>query len=408
MAFQNKGTFCHRRFLSPKIFLLRSESDWHLSRSSAKAFQRAIDQEKSSSQLKEQKCKPILPHSSTKRKQFSPKSSDSKESQGKHLEILRTFEKFEESTKENFNSEPNQKTKCNLQLPRTLDVPKTRHHENCVSVDSERSPPKTKSSRYKICEENSEFNESRYVFKPRSNKEQHSEQFERNFPTSKSPYSKQVRLTCEKQKYGKEYRAALQGCFANGLHSRKYSSSPHSFQTTSTPKAIKVKPKSQDELMTPVADASSVNLFSELDPNLPKSKTISRRTKLDNTPGKPTSIKTPVVLKTRNAPLVLNLNKPQRMVKSDTTPRVPKTYSSCKVPTSLITPSESEVSYTDGETSDSIAQDEKFERHELRKIVKPRSVSNNNHKTRNPKEIIYKPLFSNKPKVWKSLVVEND
>ncbi len=204
----------------------------------------------------------------------------------------------------------------------------------------ENSRPKTRSSS-KICAEGtnkqdclkSEFNESQCILKGASDREEQSGIFKRNL-VGESSDSRQISYKV------KALRVSLMDCFANGLHARQ-NLTRGAFQTTSTPKAVRV-------------------------------------------------------------PTKLTFDITSRVPTSDITPRVPKSQITPRVPTSHITPPQSEVSCTEDESS-GFTQEEEFERNTFRAGSKEKKKSK-----RTVEGIVYKPLFSNKPRLWKSVVVENN
>ena len=151
-------------------------------------------------------------------------------------------------------------------------------------------------------------------------------------------------------------RVSLEDCFAQGLHDKQ-----KLCQTTSTPKAMKVK------LLPSSHVASSLHT-----PRPPPSRVLTS----DTSPKVPTSYVTPGLPSSHTT---------QRKVTSKSTPRVPSSH---------ITPPQSDFSSTENESSSFT----KKKRTVGEKRILEKSAGN---KT-------YKPLFSNKPRLWKSVVVEND
>lgn len=218
---------------------------------------------------------------------------------------------------------------------------------------------------------NQDYNESQSIFKATSNREDNSEACKinmvRKYP---SENSRQVRSpTSNKEKCTRELRVSLMDCFANLLHTRQ-NLSRGSFQTTSTPRAIRVPTKSQEVPTFPI------------------------------TPRVPTLHMTPRVLTSHTIPKVPTSAITPRVPTSHITAKVPKLHITPRMPTSTITPPESEVSCTEDESS-VFTQKEEFEKDKFRG-----SSKENNEKA--TEGIVYKPLFSNKPRLWKSVVVEND
>ncbi|CAB3985866.1 Hypothetical predicted protein [Paramuricea clavata] len=212
---------------------------------------------------------------------------------------------------------------------------------------------------------NLDYNESRSIFKATSNREDNSEASKinmvRKYP---SENSRQVRSpTSNKEKCTRELRVSLMDCFANLLHTRQNLSRGF-FQTTSTPRAIRVPTKSQEVPTSPI------------------------------TPRVPTLHMTPRVLTSHTIPKVPTSAITPRVPTSHITAKVPKLHITPRMPTA-ITPPETE------DESSFFTQKEQFEKDKFRG-----SSKENNEKA--TEGIVYKPLFSNKPRLWKSVVVEND
>lgn len=169
------------------------------------------------------------------------------------------------------------------------------------------------------------------------------------------------------KKLAEDVKVSLIDCFANGLHTKK-NSTRGPFQTTSTPKANRAPTYSHHVSI------------SHINPGIPTSD--SRRV--------PTSYTTP------------------RVPTSYTTPRVTTSYvtstfskSNPRVPPFNITPPESAESCTEDERT-IFSEEKKFARGRLRHCKTDITSK------RDAEKIVYKPLFSNKPRFWKSVVVEND
>ena len=334
-------TLNNKKEPSPKSCVLSYiEGNKPITKSSVKALKRTIDQENLNSKFKENQriSKPTLSELSNK-EEFSQKISVSGNHASNHPKTRSSSELFEGTSNESFSTEfkrsvgkPSMTGKANSQ--------KRRVSKNGSVFYGENSWPKTRSSS-KICAEGttkqeslkSEFNESQCILKGASNKEEQSGIFKRNL-VGESSGSRQISYKV------KALRVSLMDCFTNGLHARQ-NFTRGAFQTTSTPKAVRVPTKSTSDI----------------------------------TPRVPTS---------------------------DITPRVPKSQIIPRVPTSHITPPQSEASCTEDESS-GFTQEKEFERNTFRAGSKEEK-----NRKRTVEGIVYKPLFSNKPRLWKSVVAEND
>ena len=160
------------------------------------------------------------------------------------------------------------------------------------------------------------------------------------------------------KKLTEDVKVSLIDCFANGLHTKK-NSSLGPFQTTSTPKANRTPTYSHEVSI------------SHINPGIPTSD--SRRI--------PTSYTT------------------SKITRSYVTSTFSK--SNPRVPPFNITPPESAESCTEDERT-IFSEEKEFTRGRLRHYKTDVTSK------RDAEKIVYKPLFSNKPRFCKSVVVEND
>ena len=173
--------------------------------------------------------------------------------------------------------------------------------------------------------------------------------------------SKEVEKSRQNEKnVTKVLRISLIDCFANGLHT-KQNSGGYPFQTTSTPKPAR-RPNNSHEVP-----------ISHITPRIPTSLS----------PSVPTSYFVP------------------KVKKSYVTTTFPKSDIAHRVSSWNITPPESAESCTEDERS-IINEEKELARDKFR--YRTTDITSK----RDAAKIVYKPLFSNKPRFWKSVVVEND
>jgi hypothetical protein len=217
---------------------------------------------------------------------------------------------------------------------------------------------------------NSDVTESESIPEDPNRQEEQSGIIKRNLAGKSA--NENTRNVINKDVRVKVLKVSLTQCFANGLRARE-NFTQGSFLATSTPKAIRVPTRNSQDV--PISRKTSKATTSHISPRVLTSDITSKG---------PTS------------------DRSSRLPISDITPRVLKSQMAPTLQSSQITPPESEASCTEEERSMS-TRDVEFGRHDLR-----RGLSGKNKKKKTCKEIKYKPLFSNKPRQWMSVVVEND
>ena len=183
--------------------------------------------------------------------------------------------------------------------------------------------------------------------------------------------------------FAKTLRVSLIDCFSSGLQA-KQTLNQVSFQPTSTPKPARVKSSSQEAPFS--ATIRTVSASSTIPTSQANSKVSTSHTARKVTPY-------PIISKAPKSHIM------SRVPTSDITPGVRKSHISSKIPSSMMTPPESEASCPEDEN---FTKREKFKRNKFWGSSKASSKSERTLET-----IVYRPLFSSKPRPWKSVVVEN-
>ena len=183
--------------------------------------------------------------------------------------------------------------------------------------------------------------------------------------------------------FAKTLRVSLIDCFSSGLQARQ-TLNQVSFQPTSTPKPARVKSSSQE---APFSDTTRmVSALSTIPTSKANSEVSTSHSARKVTPY-------PIISKAAKSHII------SRVATSNITPEVQKS-GALQVPSSIMTPPESEASCPEDEN---FTKREKFKRNKFWGSSKASSKSERTLET-----IVYRPLFSSKPRPWKSVVVEND
>ena len=286
-----------------------------------------------------------------------------------HPQARSSFKKFQETSNECFypNVDKQATTGKNNQK-------NTFHKEQLPKNGSygERNRAKTRSSSREWGGKtnqknfNSDSNQSRN-FREASGEEEQSGIFKRNL-AGKS-LSKNTRKVITEEKSAKTLRVSLVDCFADGLHARE-NSTDGIFHATSTPKAMRVPTNSRSSSTAPTSHITPRVPTSDI---TPKVRTFDRSARLR-----------------------------PRMPASDITPRDLKSEMTSMLPSSQMTPPASEVSCTEDEGS-MFTREAAFGKNKLRG-----GLNTKNRSKKNYQKVTYTALFPNKPRPWKSVVVEND